>query len=340
MPPLNSSVGRSNASTRFVSTMTLIVARRTGNALTIVGDTHWTDVRSGLPVAALRGVIKSVVLAPHFTVSFAGDLRLAGEALITCTREWYWRVDRAELIKRFLAAHRECDGAIDFILAFDAPCELVCIKHGCARNVNSAWIGDFEAFEAFQKALLSPGSQAPLSTLTVEIDEIRSHSDAPPDLAQRMRRAMQEVISSASLSSVSGFPVVVGSTAQDLRYLEYVFSQTAPIDLEAIGDAEPMPLGTAAAGQYTFYFVFGHNGRACFPVLYFAEGGFGAAFGVAADGILRAARFRAASFEQFLAIVRDATNLRISTPLRDPEHMRHYTAGMMGNFRQRGDVDI
>lgn len=95
--------------------MSLIVARRFNDSITIVSDTRITH-SSHKKVDHIRGaVVKTVMLIPTFSLSFAGDENFAGETIKAAFR--WLRFNQDEIVDRLLAKHLESNGSTDFIAA-------------------------------------------------------------------------------------------------------------------------------------------------------------------------------------------------------------------------------
>jgi hypothetical protein len=62
--------------------MTLVVAKRFGDAIVIVSDTQLTADKRKPRLPRLNGAIRSMVMAPGLTISYAGDPDIANQALL------------------------------------------------------------------------------------------------------------------------------------------------------------------------------------------------------------------------------------------------------------------
>lgn len=298
--------------------MSLIVARKIRNAYIIVGDSRLLDPKQGSISLPRDSVIKSLIIAPDFCVSFAGSLSFANDAIRGFKYEWLKDSTQSKIIDHFFTIHSDSNRQVDFILVWNEPINrLVQIKDGSYSDTISSWVGDAIAFERFQKAFLSNEQHSwQAHTIFTEIVASSNHPDFCSNTLSIMMSAMRIVIEDSSIPSVGGFVVPVASHKGDIRYIPYLQSQTAPFDANYFDNNESVPLGTAEDGYFTMYFIFGHNGRSCHALIYFRQGEFGIAFHPDNNGIPQPVIIKVKTFAHFVDIVR-STGLTIETPFVD-----------------------
>ena len=141
--------------------MTLVVARKIGNSISVVSDTILTHPHAGrMPLG--QGVLKTTIISPGLCVSFAGAVDCADTTLRSLGFKEDYIADIADIVEHFLGWHRKTEQRADYILAFGPPhSRLVVVKKGVAEDTSSAWIGSQTAFSRFQNYMLEQ-SQADL----------------------------------------------------------------------------------------------------------------------------------------------------------------------------------
>lgn len=181
--------------------MTLVVARKIDDTLVIVSDSKVTD-DAMLHPSLLNGALKTIVVSSTLCVSFAGNVPLATEALaevITGSIR-----DRDDLIVHLLKCHRQCSGACDFLIACHKPPILLArVTEGrCETDLQTTWIGDHTAFEAYQEKLATdPFAQS--TARYAGSDEMA--------VASRMQGALSAVIADGLHPSVGNFVITARS---------------------------------------------------------------------------------------------------------------------------------
>lgn len=219
--------------------MTLVVANRVSRGIRLVGDSTVTD-RNAVLRGQLTGALKIVILEPRVCVAFSGGVhrgidairRLHARQCITLNQ----RLDPSD-VQNLLseAAH---DGGVEFLVATVAPKSLMRVRAGEVTPSDQLWIGDHDAFEAYQRHFHEPTGMA-----------FRAHAETPEeeafheelarsrgresfqghgldadqqedfDLAAGMSQAMDDVIADPSVPTVDGFPIhVKGDDEHGFRY--------------------------------------------------------------------------------------------------------------------------
>src|SRR5262245_18780590 len=127
-----------------------------------MSDTKITDAQR-LHQTPLEGALKCIVMSPTCCVSFAGNVHIAEHAL---TRLFQGAtLARRELTSYLLLQHRENWCQTDFIVAtVGEAISIDRISHGrLEEDLLSAWVGDAEAFAAYQANYQRAWTRAPQS---------------------------------------------------------------------------------------------------------------------------------------------------------------------------------
>jgi hypothetical protein len=95
----------------------------------------------------LHAALKIVILSPTLCAAYAGRSGLAREAIRQASREC---LEPEAVIELLTDAHRQSEGAADFLVATVQPSRLVVIKNDCVKAAESAWLGDANAFAGCQ----------------------------------------------------------------------------------------------------------------------------------------------------------------------------------------------
>jgi hypothetical protein len=145
--------------------MSLIVAKIAECGPCIVADTR-VSFRDGTKSSYRNGTLKAIALSPEIALCFAGDVTqgLAGARKInTRLKEG---ASNDALLKDLAEITAETHGNVDFILALQQPQpQLARIRNGVVEDdLQTAWIGDQDAFDYFQQSWHSIGGEPPLAT--------------------------------------------------------------------------------------------------------------------------------------------------------------------------------
>lgn len=234
--------------------MTLVVARTAETNIYIKSDTKITDtfgkglVREQRERLPLAGLLKSVILSPKISVSFAGEALHAARFLkgYYLSKDTEWNLDQllAELLKHHLCSENNCDFLLCSALA-EIP-EIFTIKDGALSAASAnGWIGDIDAFNIFQKSY---------------------HAADENSVSDRMRTAFQEVIDNPRVDTVGHFQIeqsfykklsdphsdIEGSFLYDEKAI--AFGGFEPQHLKA-GERTKLKFGTSETGAYSEVFL-------------------------------------------------------------------------------------
>lgn len=131
--------------------MSLVVARIIDDHICIVSETKLTppeceDIR--LHQDPLNGTIKTVIINSYRAISIAGNMYYAEKALQEVDSD----LTDEEILGILFFYHSLSEMKTEFIFCFiDAGAKINVIKNGIVENSTSAWIGDYFAFQYFQR---------------------------------------------------------------------------------------------------------------------------------------------------------------------------------------------
>lgn len=227
--------------------MTFVICKKLKNPSRIIvhSDSKITDqygvgleseLRQNSP---LSGLLKTVILNPHVCFSFAGASLFATNFLkhFYSKPANYWNTDK--FLSHLLDIHVKSDQAIDFIVctSFQNTPKIYLIKDTqLTQDVDTAWIGNIDAFNLFQEHFLS---------------------NASSNIEERTNISFQNVINSNSISDVGGFHMQVCTNDKTMtNETVFLYELKMAVDvgpkvlhLEA-GQAMALPTGTAQEGSY------------------------------------------------------------------------------------------
>jgi hypothetical protein len=195
--------------------MSLVVAQATENGPRIVSDTRVTF--EWKRPTFKTGTLKAIVLSPTVTICFAGDVLAGLEGVRDFARALTETNKFDELLpnlqKRTVAGQRR----VEFILAsVAAGSSITRIRDAeIERKLDSAWIGDHDAFERFQEE-----RQKPLKEFQLEM---MNQLPASGRVMMALGNAMQAVIADPRIPSVDDFCVRIAAKDGEFNYLEQMF---------------------------------------------------------------------------------------------------------------------
>lgn len=237
--------------------MSLIVARKIENRLLILSDTKLTysnDVvfnrNNGHP---LDGTIKTLIMDPFLSISFAGDTHFAEHAIRLLDKS----MSLQDINQFLLSKHVESEKQTEFLVINSKYLTIHEIKEGKGVDVEQSWLGNARAFKRYQGYFLGNLITDNRSSMNLSI-ELQS-SDKDPEIFSKMSKAFDCVIDDISVPEVDGFKIKVGLEAGKFKYFPYVHSyRSSPLEFripsapglyyQDIGHAP------AAAGGYTVNF--------------------------------------------------------------------------------------
>ena len=251
--------------------MSLIVARKEGDRLAIVSDTKLTYPYHEVKAQKTHpsdGVLKTVILDGNTTISYAGEISYAEDAL----KEIGTNITVDNIIEILNTYHKLSEYKTEFLYCTGSPSLLYKFKNNECGEVHSCYLGDSKAFRLFQGFMMDmlPKKPKPKSKkknnkdrpqssggLSIEFEEFRltmtTGIDSP--LFLKMTAAMDYVIEEGSVASVGGFKVFVMFDGK-FQYRMYNAIYRQPFVLLGPG-SHPLGHGNAMDGAYSIHFFGG-----------------------------------------------------------------------------------
>lgn len=227
--------------------MTLVVARHSGETMRMSSDLRVSDraaIRSGYRVGAL----KVVALSPDLCVGFAGGVGEAIAALRALAGGDPASLELDQIHEALLKANRASQDETDFLVASTAPFHLARVSKGSVEpEPSSAWIGEPDAFEAYQIAYHS---------CEVGLALPREYENRREELEQavRMNNAMRAVIDDDPLPTVGEAVLGASSTPSEpgFRYSPSSVMAASHEQTIASGERTKLEFGNAAQGGFAY----------------------------------------------------------------------------------------
>ena len=217
--------------------MTLVVARRAGDALELASDLRVTDeldIRRGYPF----GILKIVSLGPELAVAFAGGVDLALDALesVSATPG----LDHDKVAAGLVPFSIRGTLPPDFIVASTNPVAISRVSAGAIEaGLHTAHIGDPAAFNRYQEIVAGGPALPP---------DLETHYT----LAATMGPAMGTLVREGSSLTVG--EASIGMRASADGFLRYVPGAVVQFVDQAIpsGEWTALRFGSAAEGGHAF----------------------------------------------------------------------------------------
>ncbi|MBN7815813.1 hypothetical protein [Algoriphagus pacificus] len=247
--------------------MTLIVAKNIDGKIQIESDSRITD-SNVVKANPLKGLIKLIIYLPEVSIAYAGDVKFAEEAINTLYKLKPNYLN--DLVGILMASHQKSIGETDFIIAtlVKGTCNLIKISSGRIEdNLQTAWIGDIDAFELFQK----------------NFHELKGNEEENVNI---FSEAFKKTIENESLESVGDFQISVLTTDNNSHKVP-VFMYQERMELTSggtikqtipAGESVALSFGNASNGSFGIsYFTATDLYKQAIGV-YFSEGNFGLLF--------------------------------------------------------------
>jgi len=182
------------------------------------------------------GTIKSIIITPQISVSYAGDIHFAELAL-----KGIGTNSDVDFIKRtLLSFHISSDLNTDFILSKGGktPC-LYVFKNGEMTKATIDWIGSSEGFNRFQKAFNDPTNGPIIEGVNFNIIKMPDEFDHNfNEVTEKMIFAMKEVIEDTTIPEVGGFFVCTSFNEQKFKYINYISLFRNPIEIKTFDESK------------------------------------------------------------------------------------------------------
>lgn len=217
--------------------MTLIVGRLWENQYFIEADSRISDP-TRVRTAPLCGQLKCVIVTPFVCVCFAGVVEYATRALSQILKLSEATSER--MLDVLKTVHEESGGATDFALValHDGTPRATKLSDGVAEETDHFWLGDVNAFSAFQEAF---------------------HECEGLEMNVRMNRAFRSVVDDERHPSVGDFHIrtaidrdICPGESVFLHGLqaEFVISHPQTLTFEKGQQSQAVPLGSVEGGAY------------------------------------------------------------------------------------------
>lgn len=204
--------------------MSLVVGQEKGGIVALVSDTGVVEHDVQLPPQ--QHCPKICVCGPDVAVGFAGSPELAAAAL----RRFAAVDDKnyTTTTQFFLKEHREASEGVDYLIGFNRPAPKIAkISQGAISSCISggtAWIGDHDAFSAFQKYRASRKGFSVTSSLEdLNLVSIQLSEEHPQNKTFDLLGTMRFVILDPSIRTVFGEGVAVNNVDKEFRYRSFTW---------------------------------------------------------------------------------------------------------------------
>lgn len=257
--------------------MTLVVARNIRDRIFIISDSRITDPNI-LRRSSLQGALKAVILHRGLCVCFAGNLWRSQNAVSKLEINPGSYFDVEEILANLLQSHKDGDSDTDFIVAILTPnTSIFRIRSGqIERNLNAAWIGDHDAFSAYQKYFHSSLS---LNSNNSESEQQEQTSLNINSIRSKMIDAFISVIEDNTYPTVDDFMVSVSTEPEGFKYLDSLFAANPSEQIIPAGVRTPLSFsGSAAEGGYSHSIMTPREAGIGAIGVYFFQGSFGVLF--------------------------------------------------------------
>lgn len=188
----------------------------------------------------LKGALK-LVATNNFCIGYAGRYLGALDAIRNIQKQ---KIDDfGQVTEHLLEVHRDSGGEVDFLIAVYIPTlMLIRIKGGDAEmDLESTWIGDPDAFAAYQELYHS---------ITPVISESEEQSEKY-EIISKMSDALSQLVREGKYESVGDFTVSVRSSSNGFKYLGNAMVFPAPQQIPS-GIETAIKFGTAQQGGYAY----------------------------------------------------------------------------------------
>lgn len=279
--------------------MSLIICKIIDDKIYIESDSRITDLNSGRK-ESIYGVIKTIILHPRISISYAGNIYSAEKAIKEIFDHNKITID---YLIETLSRHSNYSNNLDFILCLltgTTNAEIIRIRNSSVeRNLRTAWIGDISGFELFQRNYHS--------LIASNKNELES-----------LRDAFSSVVDSGTISTVGDFQIsthTIYSTTGHRMFLYAekfgVFSNEEQfINISGSDSPHKISFGSAQSGSYAVSYFVSIMPNHYAIGLYFTFGNYGVLFcpRIGFEGIM----FTQVSNTEFLRLV----NEKYKIPLR------------------------
>ncbi len=209
--------------------MSLVVARKIGSVIAAVGDTGISA--HGMPLPAENGRPKITILNADLAVAFAGDPDLASRVIDDfdgCRKPNF-----QETVRYFQKRQIEVVN-LELLLMLNKPtAQIVRIRNGLHERLDVAWIGDRDAYEAFQSYRYHRSGPQVASRYEVpKLLTLHQSERNPNNATFPLLGPFRYVLLDPKISSVFGSGVAVNNVDGFFQYRSYAeVLDEKPVDL-------------------------------------------------------------------------------------------------------------
>jgi hypothetical protein len=279
--------------------MSLVICKKINNLVYIESDSRVTDINEGRK-ESLYGVLKAIILFPRLCLSFAGNIYL-GERVV---KEIYnhKNVSLEYLLDKLLKYNKGSNNGIEFILSTinNNKTEIIKISnYEVERNLTTAWIGDSDGFNDFQK----------------HFHELKDSGKTEKD---SLTTAFLKVIENPNISTVGDFHVSTITETSLEGNLFFLYSEKFMLivgreqrfSFKGEGTHSiTMNWGSAEDGSYAICFFVSVTAERSAIAYYFTHGNFGVLFypKLSFEGIV----IKNTTNREFLEIINEKYNIKM-----------------------------
>ena len=227
--------------------MSLVLGRKEGQNLFLLGDTKLTDgktlpneirpERSQMVSDPRDSAVKVTIIHPEIAIAFAGGATYADDAI---------RASRNQSLEKIVQILKEStissENDVEYIIAVNNPVyDLITVKKGqISYAQQNCWIGDADAFNFYQESIFEQKL----------CDTGKVHENL-----YYCQQAMKAVIESSKFPTINGFAVTVTNQAGFFTYQQHVTVEILPMTLFGLGPTTTViGHGSAQSGGYTVNF--------------------------------------------------------------------------------------
>lgn len=248
--------------------MSLVICKKINNKLYVESDSRITDINSARK-ESLFGVIKTVILHPRISISYAGNIYIAERAIAEIFS--YKKLTIDYLLETLLKYNKNNNNTVEFILCIilnNTTSEIIKIKNFTVeRNLESAWIGDIDGFNLFQK-------------------QFHNIKQSGKNQLDSFREAFAFVVESHEVPTVGDFQISAHTIASTTGHSMFLYAEKFGIlsnesqtfKLTKANNEFIIPWGTAAGGSYGVSYFVSVLPNHYAVGLYFTHGNFGVLF--------------------------------------------------------------
>jgi hypothetical protein len=243
--------------------MSLIVVRKQGYQICIVGDTRLTLPMARNPeekvLAPLDSIIKTTILNQHICLCFAGELDGVDELTRNCRG---LKMDYYTILNLLLKFNQDSNGKTEFILCLSIMniSRIWSIKNGQkSEEPHGSWIGSADAFNLFQEYYSKVQKT---------------------DIHAMIKDAFQKLLTDSKVPEVNGFVISISNPAGFFSYDTYAQIDLPPRTYNADSPYRinqnmfVVTHGTAAEGGYNIYIFPSSKNFEVLPI-HIMQGNFG-----------------------------------------------------------------